>query len=339
MDAPLQAETKALRRAWERHEAAFLRDYLVAGVEDPRLNAQSVLTRHFLLGCVFGDRFAALREAELRFAAALNWLLSRRDELADPDARAGLRFGLERDAENVEGLVIPRFVRLLWRSLPMRADEVEVPHYLDALLRDETALPDLLNTPCAATFAGLWRDRLERETSARQPLPVLEVACGSANDYRALVAYGLARWLDYTGLDLSPKNIANARARFPEARFAVGNVLALDAGDRAFDCVIAHDLFEHLSPEALPVAVAECCRVARHAACLGCFSAAERAEHIIRPTGDYHWNTLSVARLVELFARHGFATRVIHVGTLLAWLAGDATTHNPDAYTLMLERR
>lgn len=335
MDASLQAETEALRRAWDRHEATFLRDYLVAGVEDPRFNVQSVLTRHGLLGLVFGDRFAALRGQELPFAAALNWLLAQQAELAEPEGRAALRYGLERDAENVEGLVIPRFLRALWRTLPVVADGVTVPNYLAEIL---AAPPSTVAEASATdTFSRLWTACLAAEPTPATPLAVLELACGSANDYRALAASGLTRFLAYTGLDLSAKNIANAQAQFPGARFLEGNVLAIPAADRAFDCVFAHDLFEHLSPAALPVAVAECCRVARRAACLGCFSAAEVPDHVIRPTGDYHWNTLSVERMLALFEAQGFTAQVIHIGTFLKWLTGDGTTHNPNAYTFVLQ--
>ncbi len=336
MDETLQRETEALRRAWERHDAGFLGDYLVAGVEDPRINVQSILTRHFLLGLLFGDRFGELREQELKFAAALNWLLSLHDDWADVEMRTVIRFGLERDVENVEGLVIPQFVRAVWRALSGSAPPAGMPNYLAALLADP--VPNLLDSPTVNTCLQLWAHHLAAEPAPQPPLTVLELACGSANDYRALAAGGLARLIAYTGLDLSAKNIANAQARFPGARFAIGNALAIAAPDRSFDCVFAHDLFEHLSPEALPVAVAECCRVARRAACFGCFSVAELPDHCIRPTEDYHWNTLSAERLVELFQHHGFAATVIHLGTFLKWLTGDATTHNPNAYTFVLQR-
>jgi len=338
MDETLQRETEALRHSWERHDAAFLRDYLVAGVEDPRINVQSVLTRHFLLGLLFGDRFAALRAQELKFAAACNWLLSLQDELAEKEGRAALRFGLERGAENVEGLVIPRYAHELWRALPASADGVEIPNYLAVLLASEPAPSGLLGSPAADTFTGLWKARLAEQAIPEPRFSVLELACGSANDYRAFAACGLARLLDYAGLDLSAKNIANAREQFPTARFEVGNALAIAAADRAFDCVFVHDLFEHLSPEALPVAVAECCRVTRRAACLGFFSLAEVTDHVIRPLVEYHWNTLSVERLVALFRGHGFAATVIHIGTFLKWLTGDASAHNPDAYTIVVQR-
>src|SRR5262249_28346975 len=47
MTPALKQETESLARSWARHESAWLRDYLVAGVEDPRINLQSILSRHF----------------------------------------------------------------------------------------------------------------------------------------------------------------------------------------------------------------------------------------------------------------------------------------------------
>src|SRR5258708_7414647 len=74
MQNRLKRETKKLRKSWMQYETALLRDYLIEEAEDPRLNVQSILSRHFLTEGLFGNRFAALKEAELRFAVAMNWL-------------------------------------------------------------------------------------------------------------------------------------------------------------------------------------------------------------------------------------------------------------------------
>ncbi|HPD48527.1 MAG TPA: hypothetical protein P5279_01495 [Anaerohalosphaeraceae bacterium] len=52
-----KAETEGLVRSWQRYGRSHLRDYLVQGVEDPRINVQSILSRHFLIAELFGDRF------------------------------------------------------------------------------------------------------------------------------------------------------------------------------------------------------------------------------------------------------------------------------------------
>jgi ubiquinone/menaquinone biosynthesis C-methylase UbiE len=144
--------------------------------------------------------------------------------------------------------------------------------------------------------------------------------------------------VDYTGFDLATKNIGNARELFPGVRFDVGNVFEIPAADRAFDLCMAHDLFEHLSPAGLERAVMEVCRVTRSAACLHFFNMEEMPEHHIQPVDDYHWNRLSMARMREAFAREGFASQVLHMGTFLRSRTGCEHTHNAGAYTFVLAR-
>lgn len=372
MDEWLAAESGALRRSWDRHAAAMLRDYLVAGVEDPRINVQSVLTRHFLLAALFGNRWAELRRAELRFAAVMNWFLAHPEALADGESRAAVLHALRRGADNAEGLELPAFLGAVFRELPLRGGGVLVPNYLADLLSPGDPRPQpnpetpaaispaarasshspgerggecshtrgqqLLASPPASVFEHAWRTVLDQETPASAPLTVLEPACGSANDYRSWDRFGFTRHVAYTGLDISEKNVANARALFPEARFEVGNVLALDVADRAFDCVVVQDLLEHHSPRALPVAVRELGRVARAALCVGFFSMEETGDHVVRPVDDYHWNTLSMGRTRALFAAEGFDATVLHIGSFLRWLTGQGETHNPHAYTFVLAR-
>ena len=66
-------------------------------------------------------------------------------------------------------------------------------------------------------------------------------------------------------------NIENARARFPNVRFKVGNAFELHWPDKAFDYCVVHDLFEHLSLEGLHTAVREVCRVTRQGLCVSFF--------------------------------------------------------------------
>jgi len=75
IDERWRQETELLTRSWMQHDAAMLASYLVSSVEDPRLNIQSILTRHWLITMLFGERFAALRHEELRFGTVLNWLI------------------------------------------------------------------------------------------------------------------------------------------------------------------------------------------------------------------------------------------------------------------------
>jgi len=224
--------------------------------------------------------------------------------------------------------------------LPATIHGQPVPDYLAeaARIRASGVVPAPGTPSGLDTFMRLWRTVLAGETAADPSLSVVEPACGSANDYRCLDACGLARFLDYTGFDLSDKNVANARTLFPATRFVVGNALEIAAGDRAFDSGFVHDLFEHLSAAALEAAVSELCRVTRGGLCLGFFQMDEVDEHVIRPVDEYHVNTLSLARMLALFARHGFAGEAVHIGTFLRFRFGGEQTPNPNAYTLVLER-
>ena len=362
IEPSLQAESDKLARSWMQHDAGMLRDYLVAGVEDPRLNLQSILTRHFLARALSGDRFNVLMEQEYRFAAALSWLTGLAGRLGDIEELELVLYGLRRGADNVEGIEIPGFVVETFAALPTVAGGFAIPNYIESFLSGTRFVKGQarFHQPSLETFRKLWSKALKAEIPARpprgsrcnsaqapvsqpsalnaQPLSVLEPACGSANDYRFLHAYGLARLVDYTGFDLCAKNIENARALFPGVRFAVGNVFEIAAPDRAFDLCFVHDLFEHLSLEGMQTAVKEVCRVTRQGLCVGFFNMDEIRDHQVRPVDEYHWNLLSMGRMKELFAGCGFAARVVHIGTFLRQQIVCEHTDNPNAYTFLLQR-
>ena len=71
---------------------------------------------------------------------------------------------------------------------------------------------------------------------------------------------------------------------------------------------------------------------------MGFFSLDEIPDHILRPVEEYHWNTLSLKRMKQLFADHGFRGQVIHIGTFLRQRIGCDLTHNPNAHTFILHR-
>lgn len=340
MEGPLQAETGKLLRSWMRYDAAELRDYLVADVEDPRINVQSILSRHFLVRALFPDSFEALMREEYRFAAAVNSLMALFRSLHDEEEAGLILNALRRRSDNAEGIAIPHLLIEEFRRLPAAADSLEVPNYLQALLEgvDFVAGQPRFADAAMLTFARLWAKAMGNATPSPVPLQVLEPACGSANDYRFLGQYGLAGLLDYTGFDLCPKNIENARAMFPGTRFETANVFEIPASDAAYDVCFVHDLLEHLSFEGLERAVRELCRVTRRAFCVHFFNMDEVPEHVLRPVENYHWNTLSVSRTRELFASLGFEAQVVHIGAFLLKATGAEDTHNPNAYTFILWR-
>lgn len=335
-----------------QHESTKLRDYLVAGVEDPRINLQSVFSRHFLLHSLTEDRFIDLMEQEYRFAAVMNWLIQRRPTLEDIEELEEILHALKRGSDNAEGLSIPRFVLETFASLPRVVKGLSLPNYVENLVADARSHKGAPagQLPVLDTFLNLWRQTLANESPAliqlargqqagNGTLSVIEPACGSANDYRFLHAFGIGRFIDYRGFDLCEKNVENARALFPGVRFDLGNVFEIDAADKAFDLLFAHDLFEHFSVEGAAEAVKEICRVTRWGICVGFFNMDEMPEHVVQPIDDYHWNRLSMARMKELFLAHGFSGQIIHVGSFLRRHIGCDYTHNPNAYTFILHAR
>jgi len=323
-------ETQALRRSWMQYNSSSLRDYLVRDVQDPRINIQSILTRHFLIRRLFPGRFSAVMEQELRFALVINWLLKLLKASVTVDHLHAMLDALLEGEDDADGLQIPQFISDTFASLAM-------PNYICDLLTwvpvetTDAPIPEyLLNT-----FQAIWRELLENEKT--QPISVLEPACGSANDYRFIDAFGLARFLDYTGFDLCEKNICNAKQMFPDVRFEVGNVFEIDSPDKAFDYCFVHHLFEHLSIEAMQAAIAEICRVTRHDICVGFFNMYNGDEHIVKAVDNYHWNTLSLDKIRVVFAQHASDIKAIHIDSFLLSRFRCDQTHNKGSYTFTIE--
>ena len=285
-----------LKRWWNRAPAHMLDAYLVSGYQNPRINVQSILQRHFLLRRLFGDEFDALMGQELRFAVELNEILRTRAE------ELGVTMGAYLDPDKA----------------------ADVQRVEDAIRDRETE------------FTERWRSALDGREA--EPLSVLELACGSANDYRTFVECGFARFLVYTGIDLTPKNISNARHRFPGVDFQVGDISKVPAADGSFDYVIASDIFEHLSPEAREQSLDEATRLARRGLALTFFNMSEDREHEIRTRRVYHWNRLS-RPLIEERLRPAFPK--IEVIPIASWLASQLDfrhTYNSRAYSIFAER-
>jgi hypothetical protein len=359
LNPDLLQETEKLVRSWSHHESAWLRDYLVAEVEDPRLNLQSIISRHFLIRRLTGERFSDLMSQEYRFAAVMDWLRRVAKLENDPDGRIVTLYALRQGADNAEGLEIPTFVLQTFTSLPAETCGCAIPNYVEAFLsREESGnLQSSVVDPLLDTFAIAWSQLLGERSHAtdselvapsigsgecspvsRPLLSLLEPACGSANDYRFLDRYGIARFLQYHGFDLCEKNIINAQALYPSIRFELGNVFEIAAADKSYDVCIVQDLFEHLSISGMEKAVDEICRVTRAGICAGFFQMDEISNHVVRPVEQYHWNLLSQARIKEFFAGNGFAAQVLHIGTFLHRQLGCPHTHNPNAYTFVLTR-
>lgn len=100
-----------------------------------------------------------------------------------------------------------------------------------------------------------WLERFAALVGSGEP--VLDLGCGPGHTTALLASLGL----NAIGIDLSPKMIEKARRLFPQARFAVGDFLALPyeaesiAGILAFYCIV------HLTPDQLLPAFTEMFRV------------------------------------------------------------------------------
>lgn len=291
-------EHRLLQRTWGMGSAATLDAYLVSGHQNPRINLQSVIERHFFIARLFGTEARQLMEREAAFAIELNEVLRRRAQ------ELGVKMGSYRD-----------------------------PIKLAAVRRVDAAIADREHEMLEA-----WHARLA-DAPLDERLGVIEFACGSANDYRAFAEAGLASHLDYLGVDISPKNVANARRRHPEARFEVGDVLQLAYADGSFDYVIASDVFEHLSFEAMRRALDEAARLAREGLVLTFFNMADIPAHELHPRRAYHWNRLSQPLIVERLREQGF-TAITSV-PIAGWLKrthGYAHSYNRHAWTVFAER-
>jgi len=322
-------ETEGLIRSWMRYEQKTLRDYLVQDVEDPCINIQSILTRHFLIERLFGQRFATVMEQELRFGLVVNWLL----KLLETSNHAGqlhaVLDALLEGRNNTEDVAIPQYVSETFSTLTL-------PNYICDLFTwapvetTDAPIPEYL----METFQKIWCEMLDSEW--HRPISVLEPACGSANDYCFIDAFGIGRFLDYTGFDLCEKNILDAKRMFPDICFQMDNVLKINAPDKTFDYCFVHDLFEHLSAEAMIIAISEICRVTRKEICVGFFNMYDGDQHVVKSINDYHWNKLSMGRTKTIFEQYAFAVQVIHIDSFLLSRFGCGDTHNKGAYTFIV---
>lgn len=290
-------EESKLKRSWAAYSPETLEAYLISGYQNPRINAQSIIARHFFVRQLFGSEFDELMQEELKFCVETN------DAIRQRAAEMGVTMGVFTN--------------------PDKRAAVE---RVCAVIVDREQI-----------FEHRWRDALAARSA--EPVSVLELACGSANDYRSLANYGIARFLDYTGVDLNDRNIANAKARFSDVDFEVGSILDLPYDDGSFDYVLAFDIFEHLSLSAMEQAMSEAMRLARKGLVFAFFIMTDAPEHNQRPKRSYHWNELSASK-IEALLRTAFPdTQAWHIATFLNESFGYGHYYNQKAYTIIAQRR
>lgn len=78
-----------------------------------------------------------------------------------------------------------------------------------------------------------------------QPARILEIGCGSGDLCHALSAYG-----EVTGIDLAPRAIAEAQARYPRIHFIAGDFLQMELPVGRFDAVVSNSVLAHVPDQA-----------------------------------------------------------------------------------------
>ncbi|MFF0006544.1 class I SAM-dependent methyltransferase [Streptomyces tibetensis] len=162
--------------------------------------------------------------------------------------------------------------------------------------------------------------------------PVADLGCGPGKVTAHLAALGVPVF----GVDVSPKMIELARAAYPELRFTVGSMTALDIADGELGGILAYYSTHHTPPQWLPTVFAEFHRTLAPGGRLMLAGHVGNGEHL-RPTrayGDhpvsYESHLLPPERIAELLTRAGLVvtTRVVQepeggvkrrAGTFLAY--------------------
>jgi hypothetical protein len=329
LESELIKENRSLRWSWDQYPAEHLDRYLIQGVEDPRINCQSILSRALIVDTLWPGEFDALIDDELRFGAVLVWLIQQlHSQVPRDEIHQALR------SQNAH---VPAFVSETWAWLV--SDDCPIPNYITQALfeRNPDSPQQALSERALDSFGQLWHMEL---SSKAQPtrMSVLEPACGSANDYTIIDAYGLAPYLHYTGFDISYKNIGNARQRFPNIPFLNRSIYDPHLPNEGADYLFVHDLFEHLSPQGLGLALAQVMQLTHKQAWLHFFNLTDIKEHSFKQVGTYYWNTLSLGQIKETLAHQASQIEIISIPTLLQDKFSWTQYHNQEAVTLLVTK-
>jgi SAM-dependent methyltransferase len=101
------------------------------------------------------------------------------------------------------------------------------------------------------------RSLLQRFANMVPSGPVCDLGCGPGHVTAHLQSLGLKA----IGVDLSPKMIEEARRRFTQVEFRVGDMVLLDIPTESLGGIVALYSIIHLEPEMLEPAFREMCRV------------------------------------------------------------------------------
>ncbi|GAA2409256.1 class I SAM-dependent methyltransferase [Streptomyces coeruleofuscus] len=193
-----------------------------------------------------------------------------------------------------------------------------------ARLVKEPAELDPVSRAMLAAFAELVRPP--------HPGPVADLGCGPGKVTAHLAALGVPVF----GVDVSPEMVELARAAYPDLRFTVGSMTALEIGSGELGGILAYYATHHTPPQWLPTVYAEFHRTLAPGGRLMLAGPVGSGEHL-RPShayGDhpvsYESYLLPPDRIAELLHRAGLVvtTRVVQepdegtkrqIGTFLAY--------------------
>jgi SAM-dependent methyltransferase len=301
-------ENVLLKASWDCFPADHLATYLGVEEQDQRINTHSILTRALLIDTLWPGMFDDLIDGEFRFGIVMTWLLR---ELKSGATRYGLQDELYASppSQRIPGIVSQTAA---WLQL----DTCPIPDYLSEALMflNPDHPPWYLFEPALNTFRGLWSAHLAGQ--AAEPIHVLELACGSGNDFKAIRDCGLAAHLRYSGFDISWKNIRNACDLFPGVDFFEASILDSGLPDNSYDYIFVHDMIGHLSPRGMEVALGEIMRIVRKEAWLHCYNVANIDRHEIHPFQSYYRNRLSIPQVTASLEMAGAAVETISISDL-----------------------
>ena len=328
--ADIALENELLKSSWDCFPPEHLAVYLSIGEQDQRINTHSIFTRALLADTLWPGMFDDLITEEMRFGIVMTWLLQ---ELKAGTTRAAL---IDEIYDSPSNGRIPELVRQTadW----LQSVDCPLPDYLgEALMFPSPDEPHwCLFEPALNTFIRIWASRLEGLPSS--PIRVLEIACGSGNDYKAIRDCGLAAHISYAGFDISWKNIHNAADLYPEAEFFEASILNSGLPDNSFDYLFVHDMIGHLSPAGREVALREIMRIIRKEAWLHCYNVADIEEHETHPFQTYYRNRLSIRRLSESLTNAGASVDAITISGMLERKFGYAPPYTATSGTFIARK-
>lgn len=288
------AEGQRAAEPWTKLDPEILDQHRVIGYQNPRINPQSIITRHMLIRELFGAHFDTLMGDELEFCA----------EAVEALRRRSIEIGVE--------MKIPLNARL---CSSVRDVGTAIAHW-------------------ERTYEQIWAGSLASRKCVS--LKVLELACGSANDYRFFDSYGIANFLDYTGVDLVAANIENARKRFPAVDFRTADILNLSFKPKSFEVVIASNIVEYLPLQLVPRVLHTAAVLARRSLVVNFFNMANIPAHQEVQRSGHFRNQLSKGQVLDTLKKYG-DVEAINTKSLLVERCGYKRWYNSKAWTVAVD--